>query len=143
MQIDFEKLLKNYNNELVTKLRGFNDQYDYLQYWVPDSNKTTSLLNLIDALYETGKLNFSMLVLKTDKQLINELTSISRKFGSIKVEEKKKNCKIIFSLDSSKYKTYKERKINLKSSATRNATLKKRKLTAKKTKTIASPKRKK
>ena len=45
MQIDFEKLLKNYNNELVTKLRGFNDQYDYLQYWVPDSNKTTSFPN--------------------------------------------------------------------------------------------------
>ena len=96
MQIDFEKLLKNYNNELVTKLRGFNYQYDYLQYWVPDTNKTTSLLNLIDALCETGKLNFSMLVLKTDKQLINELTSISRKFSSIKVEEKKKIVRLFF-----------------------------------------------
>ena len=31
MQIDFEKLLKNYNSELVTTLRGFNVQYDYLQ----------------------------------------------------------------------------------------------------------------
>ena len=26
MQLNFEKLLKNYNEELVTKLRGFNEQ---------------------------------------------------------------------------------------------------------------------
>ena len=114
MQIDFEKLLKNYNSELVTKLRGFNVQYDYLQYWVPDSNKTTSLLNLVDALYETGKLNFSVSVLKTDKQLINELKSISKKIGNIKTKEQKKYCKINFSLNKSKYQTYRKIKINLK-----------------------------
>ena len=96
MQIDFEKLLKNYNSELVTKLRGFNVQYDYLQYWVPDSNKTTSLLNLVDALYETGKLNFSVSVLKTDKQLINELKSISKKIGNIKTKEQKNIVRLIF-----------------------------------------------
>ena len=114
MQIDFEKLLENYNNELVTKLRSFNDQHDYLQYWVPDSDKTTSLLNLVDALYETGTLNFSLLILRTDKQLISKLENISKKVGSIKIEEKEKNCKINFSLNKSKYQIYRERKINIK-----------------------------
>ena len=64
MHIDFELLLKSYNDELLTKLRGFNEEHDYLQYWVPDSNKTTSLLNLVDALYEINKLNFSITVQK-------------------------------------------------------------------------------
>ena len=60
MQLNFEKLLKNYNEELVTKLRGFNEQEDFLQYWVPDSNKIISLFNLVDALYETKIFNFSI-----------------------------------------------------------------------------------
>ena len=39
MEINLDLLLKNYNSELVNKLRGFNDDVDYLQYWVPSSNK--------------------------------------------------------------------------------------------------------
>ena len=79
MQIDFEKLLENYNNELVTKLRSFNDQYNYLQYWVPDSDKTTSLLNLVDALYETGTLNFSLLILQTSQLCLDPEDTVQHK----------------------------------------------------------------
>jgi len=115
MQIDFEKLLKDYNSELVTKLRGFNDQIDYLQYWVPDSNKTTSLLNLVDALYEAGKLNFSILILKVDKKLINQIKKISKKIGNIEIKKENKNYKIIFSINRLKYKNYREKKTSVKS----------------------------
>ena len=115
MQIDFEKLLKDYNSELVTKLRGFNDQIDYLQYWVPDFNKTTSLLNLVDALYEAGKLNFSILILKVDKKLINQIKKISKKIGNIEIKKENKNYKIIFSINRLKYKNYREKKTSVKS----------------------------
>jgi len=114
MQIHFERLLKNYNSELVIKLRGFNKQHDYLQYWVPGTSKIKSLLNLIDALYEIDKLNFSILILKTDKLLIAELKDISKKIGNIKIEKREKNFNIIFSLDKLKYQIYKENKTNIK-----------------------------
>ena len=54
MKIDFDKLLKDYNSDLVTKLRGFNDEHDYLQYWVPGSDKSKSLINLVEALFEAN-----------------------------------------------------------------------------------------
>ena len=85
MQLNFEKLLKNYNEELVTKLRGFNEQEDFLQYWVPDSNKIISLFNLVDALYETKIFNFSIDILKKDKDIINKLISEKEKIGNIKI----------------------------------------------------------
>lgn len=106
MHIDFESLLKSYNDELLTKLRGFNEEHDYLQYWVPDSNKTTSLLNLVDALYEINKLNFSITVQKEDDELINKLKNISKKIGNIKINKEEKSYKIDFLLNELKYKVY-------------------------------------
>ena len=88
MQLDFEKLLKNYNEELVTKLRGFNEQEAFLQYWVPDSDKIISLFNLVDALYETKVFNFSIEILKKDKEIIDKLINEKEKIGNIKIEEK-------------------------------------------------------
>ena len=54
MEINLDLLLQNYNSELVNKLRGFNDEVDYLQFWVPSSNKKKSLFNLIDAMSQTN-----------------------------------------------------------------------------------------
>ena len=85
MEIDFDKLLRNYNSELTTKLRGFNDQFDYLQYWVPGSDKTSSLMNLIDAMHETGVFNFSILILKEDSYLVEEIRNISKDICQSKI----------------------------------------------------------
>jgi len=109
MQIDFEKLLDNYNKELVTKLRGFNEEHDYMQYWVPDSDKTKSFLNLVDALYEANKNNFSILIIKADEKIKSDLAEISEKIGDIKIEQLEKYYKINFSLDKSKYQNYREK----------------------------------
>ncbi len=106
MEIDFDKLLENYNSELVTKLRGFNDEHDYLQYWVPGSDKVRSLLNLIDAIYETGTINFSVLLSKKDEYIINEIKKISNNIGKAEVSQNKNTFKILISLDKSKYKLF-------------------------------------
>ena len=101
MEINFDKLLKNYNSELVTKLRGFNDEHDYLQYWVPGSDKTRSLINLIDAMHEADVLNFSVLILKEDEYLINEIKDISKNIGQVKIDLDEKRYKVSISFDKS------------------------------------------
>ena len=114
MQIDFEKLLENYNEELITKLRGFNEEHDYMQYWVADSDKTKSLLNLIDALHEANKKNFSVLILKTDEKIINDLKKIKEKIGNIIITKQEEHYRVDFSIDASKYSNYREKKQNVK-----------------------------
>ena len=56
MIIDFKNLVEKYDENLVSKLRGFGEE-EYLKFWVPDSEKLKSLYNLIDALFESENLN--------------------------------------------------------------------------------------
>ena len=103
MEINLNSLLQNYNSELINKLRGFNENVDYLQYWVPSSSKKKSLFNLIDAINETEITNFSILISKKDKYLIDEIEKISNKIGNISIDKKKDNYKINISLNKKKY----------------------------------------
>jgi len=114
MEINFDKLLKNYNSELVTKLRGFNDEHDYLQYWVPGSDKTRSLINLIDAMHEADVLNFSVLILKEDEYLINEIKDISKNIGQVKIDLDEKRYKVSISFDKFKYQSFQKEQIKIK-----------------------------
>ena len=114
MEINFDKLLKNYNSELVTKLRGFNDEHDYLQYWVPGSDKTRSLINLIDAMHEADVLNFSVLILKEDEYLINEIKDISKNIGQVKIDLDEKRYKVSISFDKFKYQAFHKEQIKIK-----------------------------
>ena len=111
IKINFNKLLKDYDSDLVTKLRGFNDQYDYLQYWVPGSDKTRSLVNLIDAMHESNTFDFLIIILKEDKYLVNEIKKNCKGIIQIKTEESGFEYKIFIQLDKQKYQSYKTDKI--------------------------------
>ena len=114
MEINLDLLLQNYNSELVNKLRGFNDEVDYLQFWVPSSNKKKSLFNLIDAINETKVKDFSILISKKDKNLINEIKNVSHSIGKISIKLKKNNYKIDISIDKLKYSLPKNEVIEVK-----------------------------
>ena len=114
MEINLDLLLQNYNSELVNKLRGFNDEVDYLQFWVPSSNKKKSLFNLIDAINETKVKDFSILISKKDKNLINEIKNVSHSIGKISIKLKKHNYKIDISIDKLKYSLPKNEVIEVK-----------------------------
>ena len=45
--IDYEKIRKNYDDTLISTSRGFNNLYDFLDYWVPDENEYDSIINLL------------------------------------------------------------------------------------------------
>ena len=68
MEIEFDKLISDYNSDLLTKLRSFNDELEYTKYWVPGSNKVSSLINLVDALYETSIFSFDVIINKEDTE---------------------------------------------------------------------------
>ena len=66
-KIIFNELLGNYNKNLITKVRGFGDDSDYLQYWVPATSKINSLINLIEALFESKTYLFTIELEKKEK----------------------------------------------------------------------------
>ena len=45
--IDYEQIRKNYDNALISTARGFENLYDFLDYWVPDENELKSIINLL------------------------------------------------------------------------------------------------
>ena len=45
--IDYEKIRKNYDNALISTARGFENIYEFLDYWVPDENELKSIINLL------------------------------------------------------------------------------------------------
>ncbi|MDC0052028.1 hypothetical protein OAJ47_00120 [bacterium] len=115
MKIDFDKLLKDYNSDLVTKLRGFNDEHDYLQYWVPGSDKSKSLINLIDALYESNVFSFTILILEKDKYLLDDIKSISKRIRELKTNLNKDIFEVSILLDKTKYKSFTKKEIKVNS----------------------------
>ena len=42
--LDYEEIIKEYDEQLVSKLRDFGR--DYLKFWIPEENNVLSLLNL-------------------------------------------------------------------------------------------------
>jgi len=113
IKINFDKLLQDYDSDLITKLRGFNDQYDYLQYWVPGSDKTTSLINLIDSMYESNILNFLILISGKDKYLINEIKKNHSGISKIESKQNGFEYEILIELDKKNYQLDRARKKNI------------------------------
>lgn len=123
--IFFENLIKNYNLELDTKLRGFNDNLDYLKYWVPGIDDYSSAINLIDALYENQNLEFELIFDKNDQkiELVKKLETLNKKLGSVKIISEEKVIKVSFILNKELYKSQRldkaeKIKINIKKNET-------------------------
>ena len=58
-EIDYEKLVKTYENSLMTTLRGHSPHDEYLATWVPDADPVNGILNMIEAA-EIGGCNQNM-----------------------------------------------------------------------------------
>ena len=79
VSLAYETLVEEYEASLTTVLRGFRPSLDFVDSWVPDSNLTSSLLNLIDAAQIAGRkklvLDFGRETLAglSAEQLVSEL----------------------------------------------------------------------
>ena len=132
MEINLNLLLQNYNSELVNKLRGFNENVDYLQYWVPSSSKKKSLFNLIDAINETEVTDFSILISKEDKYLIDEIKKVSNSIGKVTINSQKNNYKVSIFFDKKKYSLLKKAVVHVKKRNLKDKTVKRFQLKNKK-----------
>ena len=101
MNIDLKKLVNQYNLNLTDKLRGFGEE-EFLKFWVPDTDNVKTVLNLIDALYESNTLEAhiqNINFLSNDLDKLSELKDIA--YSSINKNQ------IIIKIDIEKYKNYK------------------------------------
>lgn len=67
--VDYKSITKNFNNDLVDKLRGHGENDETLSLWVPNENIISSLSNLLAAIKETSKDKY---FLKINENLISE-----------------------------------------------------------------------
>jgi hypothetical protein len=53
--LHYEKLVADFENKLVTQLRSFGADQDYLEMWVPDHDPVLGILNMAEAAQAFGK----------------------------------------------------------------------------------------
>ncbi len=109
--INFDKLISNYKFELNTKLRGFNEDLDYLKFWVPGTDDFTSLVNLIDALFENNNYQFSVIFRKDQNTLVEKINQMSSQIGDLKILKNTDFIRIDFKINPKKYKVEEKKKI--------------------------------
>ena len=69
--IDYEKIRKNYDNALISTARGFNNLYDFLDYWVPDEDEIESIINLLKIAKDENVKILELIISNNIKSLIN------------------------------------------------------------------------
>ena len=53
--LNYEGLVRAFEDALVTKLRGHGAEADYLEMWVPDEDPVKSILNMVEAAEAYGR----------------------------------------------------------------------------------------
>ena len=115
--LDYEEIIKEYDEQLVSKLRDFGR--DYLKFWIPEENIVLSLLNLFFSivlqLQNINKnileeiLNNYFIELKLEKtKIIKKDNYVVKTKNEISLKELrkfyiKKNHKFRFRIDSSEF----------------------------------------
>lgn len=85
--LNYEVLVRAFEDALVTKLRGHGAEADYLEMWVPDEDPVKSILNMVEAAEAYGRDDIAIEVSAdtlTDTQ-VNELLSVLSDIGSARV----------------------------------------------------------
>lgn len=81
--LNYEGLVRAFEDALVTKLRGHGAEADYLEMWVPDEDPVKSILNMVEAAAAYGRddiaIEVSMETL-TDRQ-VDELLAVLGEIG--------------------------------------------------------------
>jgi hypothetical protein len=85
--LNYEVLVKAFEEALVTKLRGHGAEADYLEMWVPDEDPVKSILNMVEAAEAFGRNDIAIEVSSetlSDGQ-VNELLSVLSDIGSAEI----------------------------------------------------------
>jgi len=103
IEIDLDNLVNNYEQGLLTKLRGFANEHQYIEYWVPGTTKIDSLFNLVNSLFESKEFSFNILINLKDVEVVEYIMNFNNKIGQLKKIENKNYFKINFDLDQNNF----------------------------------------
>ena len=92
-KLDYEKILEEFNHNLIYKLRKHGLNKKSLSLWVPNDNFLESFKSLYFSLKENGINDFDIDV-KKDTVKSNDLKAIKKVFNEIKIVENKNKFKI-------------------------------------------------
>ena len=67
--LNYEELVQQFENALLTQLRGHNNDSGFLEMWVPDPDPVKSMLNMVESAELAGLGEFS---LRIAQSTINE-----------------------------------------------------------------------
>ena len=86
--LDYEEIIKEYDEQLVSKLRDFGR--DYLKFWIPEENNVLSLLNLFFSIVQSDKRKIKVKINKDklNKEEIYKLKTYINKFSLYKIQKK-------------------------------------------------------
>jgi hypothetical protein len=87
-RIDYDELVSNYHENLLTVLRGFSAGSAFLDTWVPDSDDHTSLLNLVESAHAAGLAALSVEIgsVTWDRLDLDKLTRLLAPLASVRAE---------------------------------------------------------
>ena len=114
-EINFQKLIESYDQNLLDNLRGFGKEDEYLKFWVPGTNEYQSFLNLIDALIETKLLKFKISIdLRSDQnKFLDEIEKFLNKISKFEKTTKENCVNFIIEVQKLKYEKFLFNKKNL------------------------------
>ena len=86
--LNYEKLVSDFEESLLTQLRGHGSTADYLELWVPDSDPVKSLLNMVDAAQLAGKQSILVTIRQAtlDQAGVDQLRTELGTAGSLSVD---------------------------------------------------------
>ena len=103
ISVNLDNLIKDYEKDLLTKLRGFGSENQYIEHWVPGTTKADSLYNLINSFVEANQFIFSISFGKNNKELSSNIMTYSGKIGRLEKSENDENIIINFEIDKNKF----------------------------------------
>ena len=88
--LNYEELVKEFEDSLLTKLRMHDGGEDYLDLWVPDNDTVKSLINMAEASQLAGKSSIKVNVLQStlDKKGMERLHNEFGDLGTLSVEDR-------------------------------------------------------
>lgn len=94
IHLNYEDLLKNYDQILTSTSRGFDTEHEFLESWVPNTDINQSISDLINSAIEYNITEFELTLTEDLVKNIN-IENLKNKFSKDSMVKLEKN-KIIF-----------------------------------------------
>ncbi len=94
--LQYEELVEDFKQKLVTQLRGHGADAEYLETWVPEEDPVKSILNIVESAQAYGRdalrINFAKSTMTGDQQ--HQLLELIAPIGKARIVDRGRSCDI-------------------------------------------------